>query len=166
MTYDGAPEDFDWRKHTTLAGTVSRLGQYVRGTCARCQETDALVYDTLDDPTLLCASCSRIRAFENPRVEVCDECGGDHAWRDPVTGKNEFYCATCHGKNGTIFQNRWANSARVGRVLGMHAKAKCTAAGYGTDCKGEIKPRGGEFKGRLLCNKHAGKTSVGPEGHQ
>jgi hypothetical protein len=56
--------------------------------------------------------------------------------------------------------------AREPKRLGVREKAMCEAAGYGTDCKGEVKPRGGQFKGRLLCNKHAGKQSVGPEHHQ
>lgn len=152
-----ADTDFDWRTQTTLRGTVSRVGQWVRGDC-KCGAADVLVYDTFDDPELLCADCSRARAKANPRVELCDSCGDGPAWRDPVTGKNDFYCAKCHGARGTVFQNRWADSARVGRVLGIRDKVVCDAAGYGTDCKGEIKWRG-EFK-KSLCNKHAGKVSA------
>ncbi len=159
------PEDFDWHTETYSKGTVSRIGQWVRGDCP-CGDEDALVYDAAWDETLLCASCSRKRSAAHVVIETCDECGGDHAWRDPLAPGNVMRCATCHGKSGKVVQNRWANSVRVGRTINPGAKPKCVAAGYGTDCKGEVKPRGGEFKGRQLCNKHAGKTSVGPEGHQ
>lgn len=149
--------DFDWRNETTLKGTVSRLGQYVRGDCAAggCDERDVLVYDTYDDPELLCAGHERKRAAANPRVETCDECGASHAWRDPMSKGNEFYCATCHGKNGTVFQNRWAKAPRVLNK----GRAKCYLAGMGTDCKGEVKPRGGVHKQQQVCNKHAGVKS-------
>lgn len=149
----------DWRTTTQLKGTVSRLQQWVRGTCARCEDVDVLVYDTDYDATLLCAECSRKRSLDNPRVELCDDCGDEPAWRDPVSGKNEFFCAKCHGARGTIFQNRWANKARTGRTLGLREKPVCYAADI-TVCKGEVKPRGGEFKGKLVCNKHAGKKSA------
>lgn len=155
--------DFDWRSETTLKGTVSRIARWVRGTCARCNAADELLYDTFDDPTLLCASCSRVRSRENPREELCDGCGNTPAWRDPLTGKNEFFCAKCHAERGAVFQNRWANKAREGRKLGLRERVKCQAEGRGTDCKGEIKWRS-EHK-MLLCNKHAGKTSAGPEWH-
>ena len=156
-------EDFDWRVETVLKGTVSRVEQWVRGDC-QCGAVDVLLYDTFDDPTLFCASCARMRAKEHPRIERCDDCGRGPAWRDPITRANAFYCATCHGKRGTVFQNRWATAPRESKPLGVHPKAVCTAAGYGTECKGEVKPRGGQFKGRLLCNKHAGKQGVGPNG--
>lgn len=157
--------DFDWRTQTTLEGTVSRLGQWVRGDCA-CGEVDALLYDSYDDPTLVCASCYRRRAAGQKRTELCDACGAENAWRDPLTGRNEFFCAECHARNGTVFQNRWANKAREGRVLGLRERPTCSLAGYGTECRGEVKPRGGEHKQRPICNKHAGKTSSGPEWHQ
>lgn len=159
--------DFDWRTETTLKGTVSRIGQWVRGTCSKCGQEDALLYDDYDDPTLLCNDCShaRIRA-RGQRNEQCDapDCDAPFAWRDPLSGKNEFFCAQHHAEHGTVFQNRWANSAREGRVLGLREKVKCALAGRGTDCKGEIKYRSAEKMS--ICNKHAGKTSSGPEWHQ
>lgn len=155
--------DFDWRTQTTLAGTVSRIGQYVRGDCA-CGETDTLVYDSYDDPTLMCAACARVRSNANPREEMCDSCGAGPAWRDPVTRKNEFFCARCHAANGTVFQNRWSPyKARESKPIHDGApRAVCAMKGYGTECKGEVKWRGP--LNMQACNKHAGKTGVGPNG--
>lgn len=159
--------DFDWRTETTRKGTVSRLGIYVHGECGvdGCIEVDPLLYDSASDDTLMCADHSRKRAKANPREEKCDAagCGAGPAWRDPITGKNEFFCGKHHAENGTVFQDRWTVKAREGRTLGMH-KAVCDAAGYGTDCGGEIKWRS-SFN-RELCNKHAGRVSVGPAWHQ
>lgn len=147
------PETFDWRTQTTLKGTVSRLGQYVRGNCA-CGEEDVLVYDTYDDETLMCAGCSRVRSLANPRVELCDDCGAKHAWRDPIAeGGKVFRCGRCHARAGTVFQNRWSTAPRTIKT-GM---AKCDARGI-TECKGEIKWRGAHK--RSLCNKHAGVKSA------
>lgn len=158
--------DFDWQNETSLKGTVSRLGRYVRGQCEvdGCPEDDALLYDSWDDSTLMCAPHSRRRAKDVKHVERCDKCGRENAWRDPLSGKNEFFCAQCHAENGTVFQNRWADRARVGRVLGLRERVKCEAAGYGSDCKGEIKYRSAQKM--TLCNGHAGKKSAGPEWHQ
>lgn len=154
MGYDDP--DFDWRTQTTLKGTVSRVGQWVRGNCV-CGDEDVLVYDTEDDPTLMCAECSRDRARANPRIETCDECGASHAWRDPVTGKNDFYCAQCHGKRGTVFQNRWAQAPRSLNKTGV-ARAQCGLRNRGTECSGEVKWRGP--LNMQACNKHAGKREI------
>lgn len=146
-------------------GTSSKDGRWVRGDCA-CGEVNALVYNHPDDTQkLICAWCYREAVKGRKVVETCDECGVEGAWRDPLSGKNEFYCAQCHGKRGTVFQNRWSDTTREGRTLNLHPKAVCFAANKGTDCKGEIKPRSA-FNGELICNKHAGKTSAGPEYHQ
>lgn len=145
-------------------GTSFRENRIVRGTCARCGEEDALLYDHETDPTLMCADCSRRRAKANPRKETCDECGREGAYRDPITRRNEFFCIECHAKHGTVFQNRWSQAPRISVPLGIHDKAVCEAADYGTECWGEIKWRG-EYD-KLLCNKHAGKQSSGPEWHQ
>jgi hypothetical protein len=158
---DATTQDFDWRSQTALRGTVFRVGQIVKADCI-CGREDVLVYDTYYDDALLCVDCSRARAVGHKHEEMCDTegCGATPAWRDPLSGKNEFFCVKCHAAHGTVFQNRWAPSSRV---LGQH-KAVCDAAGYGTDCKGEIKWRGAHK--RSLCNKHAGVTSSGPEHHQ
>lgn len=145
---------------TTLKGTNFRVGQVVRGECANatCSDPhpDALLYDTHDDPTLLCAHCSRVRSLANPRKETCDTCGVTDAWRDPVSGKNEFFCALHHAQNGTVFQNRWARTDAP-RTLNA-GRAQCAAANHGTECKGEIKWRAAD--NMSLCNKHAGKRSA------
>lgn len=147
-------------------GTSFREDRIVRGECERCGEADALLYDHWSDEQLVCAGCQRVRAKEHPTPQACDRCGATgNVWRDPVTRKNEYLCERCHDP-AKHFQNRWAPTVREGATLGIHPKAVCAAAGYGTDCKGEVKPRGGQHKGMLLCNKHAGKKSAGPEYHQ
>lgn len=160
MTTDA--DTFDWRTQTARLGTVSRIGRYVRGDCAwpaGCTESDTLLYASDTDDTLLCVWHSRARAKDAPpRTESCDRCGHVGAWRDPLSGINEFKCATCHGKEGTAVTNRWSVGAREGRVLGMKDKAKCELAGYGTDCKGEVKWRGA--LDMEACNFHAGKKSA------
>jgi hypothetical protein len=159
-------EAFDWRTQTTRRGTVSRLQRYVRGDCEwpeGCAEQEPLLYDSDADDLLLCVWHSRQRAKDNPRIERCDDCGQGPAWRDPLSGKNEFFCAACHGKRGAVFQNRWSTTVRTGRELNIHDKAKCELEGYGTECKGEVKWRGA--LDMLACNHHAGKKSAGPEWH-
>lgn len=148
-------------------GTLSRESRYVRGSCERegCPEQDdVLVYLIEAEDALVCADHARLYARQNPRREVCDTCGEENAWRDPLTRRNEFFCAKCHAANGTVFQNRWADKARESKGLGLREKPVCAFAGYGTECKGEIKWR--SALDALSCNKHAGKKSAGPEWHQ
>lgn len=146
-------------------GTVSREGLYVYGTCSVCGSSEVLVYETDAETGLVCASDYRIWSKRHPVVQACDDCGATgNVWRDPVSRKNEYYCATCHGNRGKVFTNRWSTYAREGYTLGIHDKAQCEAAGYGTECWGEVKWRGSD--NRLLCNKHAGKQSAGPDWHQ
>lgn len=155
-------EAFDWRAETTRKGTVSRVGQFVRGDCA-CGAEDVLVYDSYDDDTLMCADCSRKRSLANPRVEVCDDCGESPAWRDPIAeGGKVFRCARCHGEAGTYLPNRWAPKSRMLNNTGV-PRAQCEMRGI-TDCRGEIKYR--SALRMQACNKHAGKESSGPEHHQ
>lgn len=147
-------------------GTCFRENRIVRGTCESCGDTGALLYDHWSDEQLVCAGCQRVRAYAYPTKQACDRCGSTgNVWRDPIPRKNEYLCESCHDPEA-MFQNRWAPAVREGATLGVHPKAECFARGHGTDCKGEIKPRGGQHRGRLLCNKHAGKTSAGPEWHQ
>lgn len=155
-------EAFDWRTETTLQGTVSRVGRYVTGQCEACGSEDRLLYDDYDDPTLMCTDCARKRTLDKgKRQEICDECGAVPAWRDPITRKNEFFCATCHGRHGTVFANRWANKARESKPL-RNSGIACAAKNRGTDCKGELKWR--SAFNMILCNFHAGKKGVGPNG--
>jgi hypothetical protein len=155
--------DFNLERDTVLKGTVFRVGQIVRGDCEdpACRETDAVLYDTLDDPTLLCVWHSRARSKATPRSQACDRCGSTgNVWRDPVHRRNEYLCINCHDPE-SLFQNRWANKVRQSSPLhDGPPRAVCAAAGYGTECKGEIKWRGAH--NMSLCNKHAGKQSAGP----
>lgn len=146
---------------TELVGTDSMLMRWVRGTCQACGEKDALLYACAD--RLVCAGDYRAYAAAHPTEQACDSCGSTgNVWRDPLTRKNEYLCIKCHDPSA-LFQNRWANKVRESTRLGQREKVVCEFAGYGTECKGEIKPRG-QFKGRLSCNKHAGKQGVGPNG--
>lgn len=147
-------------------GTVSREQRYVRADCG-CGEADTLVYgcDCGGVEALVCSWCMRSHVKEHKHEETCDVCGGGPAWRDPLAKEDAFKCAGCHVEAGSMVQNKWSVKAREGRVLGIHDKAKCSLAGI-TPCKGEVKPRGGAFKQALVCNKHAGKASAGPDWHQ
>ncbi len=157
--------DLDWRVETALTGTCFRVGQIVRGTCTQCGDgPDVLLYDLdWDDPTLVCASCGRAAAVARKREprQPCDECGAvGNVWRDPIGRKNRYLCVRHHDPEA-LFQNRWANKARESKPL-RNVGLVCGAKGYGTDCKGELKWR--TAYGMTLCNKHAGKTGVGPNG--
>lgn len=139
-------------------GTVSRLGKWVRGDCA-CGDTGALLYDTDLEGPLVCARCYRVWTREQPEVkQACDSCGSrGNVWRDPVTRKDEYLCVRCHDP-AALFQNRWANKVRESHAIHAGApRAQCGLRNRGTECSGEVKPRGGEFKGMQVCNKHAGK---------
>jgi hypothetical protein len=143
-----------------LVGTSSREMRWVRGTCAVCGDKDVLVYVAAD--RLVCASHYREYAAAHPRAQACDKCGATgNVWRDPLHRRNEYLCIKCHDPDA-LFQNRWANKVRESSVLGVREKVTCEAAGYGTDCKGEIKYRSAYKKS--LCNKHAGRQGVGPNG--
>jgi hypothetical protein len=142
-----------------VKGTVSRLGVWVRGTCAVCGDDDVLVYEAGED--LVCAADYRVYATTHPVPQPCDTCGATgNVWRDPLTRKNEYLCIKHHDPEA-LFQNRWANKVRESSALGQRERIQCGAAGI-TECKGEIKWRGGY--NMLLCNKHAGKQGVGPNG--
>lgn len=146
-------------------GTVSRLGVWVRGDCA-CGDAGALLYDTDETGPLVCAQCYRKWTKAQPPVrQTCDACGSDgNVWRDPIHRRNEYLCINCHDPE-SLFQNRWANKVRESKPL-RDAGVRCGAAGYGTDCSGELKWRGPQ--GMVLCNKHAGKkgseTWIGQSG--
>lgn len=144
-----------------LIGTDSREMRWVRGDCAACGESNALVYVCGDD--LRCAACTRLWVAENPTPQACDECGDTgNVWRDPLTRKNVYLCIKHHDPDA-LFQNRWADKVRKSEPLHAGApRAQCAAKGRGTECKGEIKWRGAHKM--ELCNKHAGKQGVGPNG--
>lgn len=111
-----------------------------------------------DGPRELCADCVRLTEKGIHRHTPCDDCGAPSAWRDPFLRTNVYRCGSCHVKNGRgVVQNKWF--ARVSEPLRGSARAVCEAAGVGSDCKGEVKPRG--RTAALLCNAHAGKVSAG-----
>lgn len=142
-----------------LVGTDSRESRWVRGVCALCTDTDVLVYVCGDH--LRCAGCTREWVKEHPTAQACDKCGATgNVWRDPLHRRNEYLCIKCHDPEA-LFQNRWANKVRESKPI-RDAGVRCAAAGHGTDCKGERKWRSG-YK-MTLCNKHAGKQGVGPNG--
>ena len=128
-----------------------------------------LLYDTTVGGELVCASGYRKWTRTQPPIkQSCDKCGAvGNVWRDPIPRKNEYLCVKCHNPEA-LFLNRWANKARQSEPLSKERRAVCVAAGYGTECKGEVKPRGGQHKGMQLCNKHAGKkgseTWIGSSG--
>lgn len=142
-----------------LVGTDSREMRWVKGVCAWCSDADVLVYVCGDD--LRCAGCTREWVKEHPTVQACDSCGSTgNVWRDPLHRRNEYLCIKCHDPDA-LFQNRWANKVRESKPLNDWRTAKCGVAGI-TECKGEIKWR--SAFNMQLCNKHAGKQGVGPNG--
>lgn len=133
-----------------MKGTDSLERRWVRGDCA-CGEVNALLYEL--EGALLCAECYR-RDTTRDREETCEGCGGGPAWRDPITRRNEFYCAKCHASRGMVFQNRWARASEDTVAQSMpisDRREKCEVRD--SSCFGQTKPRAG----RVLCDKHAGK---------
>lgn len=143
-------------------GTVQVEQKYVYDTCDVCHDVNVLVYE-LDD-LLMCAHDykKRVRAVEY--VQPCDQCGGKNAVRDPAHRRNEYLCIPCHSKNGFTVTNsvvkRAVSMLGVNRSI-LSASATCFAAGYGSPCDKNIKPRSA-WGGKLLCNTH-GKSSPKPE---
>lgn len=144
-----------------MTGTNQREQVYVYGTCLVCAEANVLVYE-LDD-NLLCAEHYRDKTRHIKRVTPCDKCGGDNAVRDPSHRRNEYLCWSCHEANGFVIDNSVVKRAIVSLVNNFTrgSKIKCDAAGYGSDCDNNVKPRG-PWGGRLLCNNH-GKIAPKPE---
>lgn len=133
-----------------------------RGQCkdpAGCLETDAILYLAADE----IERCSRHHALLVERKPEggypCDNCGEGPAFRDPEHRRDEYLCPRCHlkydsyepGERAMIFKTR----ARIGVTNPRGLKPLCVARGQGTDCHGQVKPRGGDLKGRSLCDFHA-----------
>lgn len=143
-----------------LVGTDSRVMRWVKGTCQACGDDDVLVYVCAG--RLVCAVDYRTYAAAHPTSQACDSCGSTgNVWRDPLHRRNEYLCIKCHDPEA-LFQNRWADKVRESKPINESRRAVCAARGRGTECKGETKWRG-SFK-MELCNKHAGKQGVGPNG--
>jgi hypothetical protein len=141
-------------------GTNQREHNYVYGACSVCQE-HALVYELND--SLLCAEHYRDKTRLIKRATPCDKCGADNAVRDPSHRRNEYLCWSCHGENGFVVNDSVIKRAIVSLVNNFTrgSKIKCDAAGYGSDCDNNVKPRG-PWGGRALCDTH-GKTPPKPQ---
>lgn len=120
-----------------------------RGVCASCKDDGVILHG--DD---LCAGCYRVQANRNLPYP-CDMCGEAPAFRDPLHRRDEYLCNECHAKTGFVPGERAMITkvqARVGFTHTQGRKEPCIAAGHGTDCKGQTKPRG---KLGVLCDRHA-----------
>jgi hypothetical protein len=143
-------------------GTVQREQIYVYGTCERCHAENVLVYELND--LLVCAHDYKKIVRNVDYKQPCDECGKEGAIRDPAHRRNEYLCISCHNKNGFTITNsivkRAVSMLGVSRSI-LSPSAACYAAGYGSSCDNNIKPRSA-WGGKLLCNTH-GKTPPKPE---
>lgn len=136
-------------------GTVQKEQIYVYDTCALCGDTNVLVY--LIDDKLVCASDYRKITYTRKKVQHCDICGAENAVRDPAHRRNEYLCWDCHQKDGFVIRNSVVKRAIAAINNSVLVKrTKCDAAGYGTDCDFNVKPRSA-WGGKMLCNRH-GKT--------
>ena len=151
----------EWVREREPRGTDFLLGQIVRGECGDCHEDGLLLYDTPlpHEQRLVCNTC--VRLYPRDRRQPCDKCGArGNVWRDPIPRKNVYLCVQCHDPEA-MFVNRWANKARESKALGIRQRPACAAAGYGTDCKGEVR---WDSKQRMsLCNFHRGRRSANPD---
>lgn len=143
------------------SGTVQRDQIYVYGTCSLCSDVNVLVYEIND--ALLCADDYRRIVRQKKQTQHCDNCGAENAVRDPAHRRNEYLCWSCHQTNGFVINNSVIKRAiaAINNSILVKEKARCYAAGYGTECDTNIKPRGA-WGGKLLCNRH-GKTPPKPE---
>ena len=136
-------------------GTVQRDKVYVYGACGKCSAQDVLVYECGEQ--LLCAEHTRDYVRANPKPQECDACGKQrNVFRDPSHRKNIYLCMSCHLEGGGI----GAKDSVMSRMLDMmfsppviREKTKCYAAGVGSECDNNIKPRS-MWGGKMLCNKH------------
>ncbi len=136
-------------------GTDQKESIYIYDTCMRCEKQGALVYE-LDADRLLCADCYRRETRRIKRVQPCDNCGATPAVRDPNHRRNEYLCGSCHRDSGFVVNNSVIKRALVSLTATAKKLGKrdlCDAAGYGSDCDDNVKPRG-PWGGRSLCDKH------------
>jgi hypothetical protein len=88
----------------------------------------------------------------------CDHCGQGPAFRDPAHRRDEYLCPRCHKKYDSYEPSDRAmvnkTAVRVGVTHSKGLKPLCVARGQGTDCHGQVKPRGGSLKGASLCDFH------------
>lgn len=138
-------------------GTNQRENVYVRGTCVMCAERDVLVYEIND--ILYCAEHYRDVTRQYKRIQACDFCGNTPAVRDPNHRRNEYLCWKCHEQTGFTVNNtviKRAIVSMVERYINRGPRVKCDAAGYGSDCDDNVKPRGA-WGGKSLCDTHGKK---------
>jgi predicted RNA-binding Zn-ribbon protein involved in translation (DUF1610 family) len=131
-----------------------------RGTCPECKTDDAIMHAQPEgsEHDQLCAACSGVQAVMRRLSEEfqypCDDCGAGKAFRDPLTREDIYRCRECHAKHGYVPGERALISQIETRQGFTHSQGRrdpCSAAGRGTECAGEVKPRG---KLGILCAKH------------
>lgn len=141
-----------------MRGTIQRDKHYVYATCERCSAQDVLVYERGD--MLLCAEDTRRWIAANPAKQACDRCGDTrNVLRDPSHRRNEYLCTSCHTDDGFVATDTVTGRAFVSAVTPpklLSPRVKCEAAGYGSSCDDNVKPRS-SWGGKSLCNTH-GKT--------
>ena len=95
--------------------------------------------------------------------DTCSSCGAPNALRDPAHRRNEYLCWSCHKDNGFVINNSVVKRAiaAINNAILVKDRVRCYAAGYGTDCDLNVKPRSA-WGGKMLCNKH-GKVPPKPE---
>jgi len=126
-----------------------------RGHCGRkeCPDEDAILWEAADG-VMVCGFHYRQQSNRD-RPYPCDECGREGAFRDPAHRRDEYKCHECHAKDGYVPGDRSMITKIAARVGAVHSQGKrdpCVAAGYSTECKGQVKPRG---KLGVLCDFHA-----------
>ena len=143
-------------------GTVQVEQKYVYGTCDVCHDVNVLVYELSDQ--LVCAHDYRKTVRSVEYKQPCDRCGKENAVRDPAHRRNEYLCIPCHSQDGFTISNsvvkRAVSMLGVNRSI-LSATVTCYAAGYGSPCDHNIKPRSA-WGGKLLCNAH-GKVNPKPK---
>ena len=142
---------------TMTRGTFQRDGIYVYAPCDKCQGDDVLVYERGDE--LLCAEHTRRFIAANPAPSICDRCGNQSSVvRDPSHRRNEYLCLRCHSDDGFLIEDTVTGRAIKSLFQPFMAvgRTRCAAAGYGSDCDDNVKPRN-SWGGKSLCNKH-GRT--------
>jgi len=126
-----------------------------RGECPECNEAGVILHDREDGLPACCAGCYQRTAVRD-RTQACDVCGGGPAFRNPAHRRDEFKCLGCHAMDGYTLDDAGMLRKLMGRPGPTHSRGRvdaCIGAGYGTECKGQVKPRGGA-DGGVKCDFH------------
>jgi hypothetical protein len=141
-----------------------------KGDCVKCHRADTYLFGPPWQPGAVpdyCADCARDRAHATPFPGTgCDRCGAKgHTFRDASHRKDEYLCAKCHSDDGYAQGVRQLapDIARQSAISTKQHSTSCSLADRGTLCRGEVKPRGGAFKGAMVCTHHAYPTRVRSE---